>query len=311
MSMLSGAARPRRVGSGRGVRAPPPTPSIRIPALIAAAPPDRVARVPRAAGTPRPPGPPRLSEVLVLRRVDRDVDPPREERLLELLHEDAAAADLAEQPRTIPVAGCRDGDGGDLDPGPSQRRRGAFGLGEREPAAARADPSSTATRVDSALAGAPQLRRRRGECARTRSGRRAGADERAEGPPRRVRLVLPPPDRTDGARRQHRTSPSGATAASFIRTVGRWRSFATICAVTVSTTARSPSDRRPRRLTRRGRARPRGSPRRARSDAITGTTVSALPRATPPRSGDSLGMDGLPRRPISELETTASRSSTS
>jgi hypothetical protein len=71
--------------------------------------------------------------------VDGDVDPPAEERLLELLDEDATTPNLAEGPRPVAIARSRDRDERDLHPRPSQRLGRALGLGEREPTAARAD----------------------------------------------------------------------------------------------------------------------------------------------------------------------------
>ena len=64
---------------------------------------------------------------------------PLEQRLLELLDEDAALADLAERPRPVAVAGGRDRHERDLDPGPAQPLDRELGLGEREPTAAGAD----------------------------------------------------------------------------------------------------------------------------------------------------------------------------
>ena len=75
----------------------------------------------------------------VLGRVDGDVDPPLEQRLLELLDEDAAGSDLAEGPRAIAVARSGDRHERDLDPGPAQPLRGQLSLGESEPTAAGAD----------------------------------------------------------------------------------------------------------------------------------------------------------------------------
>ena len=102
----------------------------------------------------------------VLRGVNRDVDPPVEQRLLELLDEDAARADLAERTRTVAVAGGRDRDERKLDAGRSQRREGALGLGEREPTAATADAdehsSSRWSRVGSAPAASRSRRRAAG-----------------------------------------------------------------------------------------------------------------------------------------------------
>jgi hypothetical protein len=75
----------------------------------------------------------------VLRRVNGDVDPPFEQRLLDLLDEDSAGADLAERTRAVAIAGRRDRHERKLDAGRPQRREGALGLGEREPTAATAD----------------------------------------------------------------------------------------------------------------------------------------------------------------------------
>ena len=80
----------------------------------------------------------------VLRRMNRHVDPAREQRLFELLDEDPAFADLPERLRPIAVAGCGDRDERDLDalpldPRPAKRFDCAAGLGEREPTAAGTD----------------------------------------------------------------------------------------------------------------------------------------------------------------------------
>ena len=75
----------------------------------------------------------------VLGRVDGDVDASFEQRFLELLHEHATRADLAERLRAVAVAGGRDRYERDLDPGPAQRCRRTLGLGEREPTAAGTD----------------------------------------------------------------------------------------------------------------------------------------------------------------------------
>ena len=85
----------------------------------------------------------------VLRGVHGDVDPPVEQRLLELLHEDAARADLAERPRPVAVAGRRDRDERDLDAagGDASRVRGELGLREREPTAAGPDADQGHTAV--------------------------------------------------------------------------------------------------------------------------------------------------------------------
>ena len=72
----------------------------------------------RYAPTTRPVG---VGRGHVLRRVDGDVDAPGEERLLDLLDEDAARADLAERRSAVAVARGRDRDERDLD----ARRRAA------------------------------------------------------------------------------------------------------------------------------------------------------------------------------------------
>ena len=112
------AARSRATARARAA-APSAAPTRCRSASPAAAPPRRRAR--RADPPARRYAP--IDEALrvrrgqVLRGVDRDVDPPVEQRLLELLDEDAARADLAERPRAVAVAGRRDRDERELDPG--------------------------------------------------------------------------------------------------------------------------------------------------------------------------------------------------
>ncbi len=72
----------------------------------------------------------------VLRRMDGDVDPSGEQRLLDLLHEDTALADLAERARAIAVACGRDRHERELMPRAPQDGAGKLGLREREPRAA-------------------------------------------------------------------------------------------------------------------------------------------------------------------------------
>ena len=68
------------------------------------------------------------------------VDPAVQQRLLELLHEDAPLADLAERLATVAVAGRRYRYEGDLDVPLCSHQVGCeTGLGEREPTAAGAD----------------------------------------------------------------------------------------------------------------------------------------------------------------------------
>ena len=93
----------------------------------------------------------------VLRGVDGDVDPPLEQRLLELFHEDPARADLTERTGAVAVTGRRDRDERELDAGRSQRRESALGLGEREPTGATADADEH-RRVASARAARNQHR---------------------------------------------------------------------------------------------------------------------------------------------------------
>ena len=75
----------------------------------------------------------------VLGRVHCDVDAVIEQRLLELLHEDAAGADLPEGACPVAVAGGRDRNERDLDPGRPKPRGRELGLGQCEPTAAAAD----------------------------------------------------------------------------------------------------------------------------------------------------------------------------
>ena len=93
---------------------------IRIPGRSALGAAERVARIlarrVRADGEPLG-----VRRGHVLGGVDGDVDPAREQRLLELLDEDAARADLAERLRSVAVARRRDRDERDLDPGPRSR----------------------------------------------------------------------------------------------------------------------------------------------------------------------------------------------
>ena len=72
--------------------------------------------------------------------MDGDVDAAVEQRLLELLHEDAALADLPERLATIAVTGCRDRNERHLHARPPQQVGCQTGLGEGEPTAAGSDP---------------------------------------------------------------------------------------------------------------------------------------------------------------------------
>src|SRR4051812_16391282 len=72
--------------------------------------------------------------------MDGHVDAAGEQRLLELLYEDASLADLAERPRAVAVAGRRHRHQRHLCPTAPQHLRRTAGLRHGEPAAARADP---------------------------------------------------------------------------------------------------------------------------------------------------------------------------
>ena len=82
----------------------------------------------------------------VLRRVDGNVDATLEQRLLELLDEDAALADLPERPRAITVARRRDRDERDLDARPRRPERlGRELCLQSAPAGCRASRASAAS----------------------------------------------------------------------------------------------------------------------------------------------------------------------
>src|SRR5213078_1956771 len=76
----------------------------------------------------------------VLRRVDGDVDPPGQERFLDLLDEHAPRADLTERLRPVLVARGRDRHERDLDAVPAQLLRRELGLRQGEAATPAADP---------------------------------------------------------------------------------------------------------------------------------------------------------------------------
>src|SRR3954452_8978664 len=120
-----------RLPPHRGRADPHPGPPLPCPA-------ERVAGVlPAGIGADHEPVGIRGSQILG--GVDGDVDPQLEQRLLELLDEDAAGADLAERSRAVAITGRRDRDERKLDAGRPQRGERALGLGEREPTAATAD----------------------------------------------------------------------------------------------------------------------------------------------------------------------------
>jgi hypothetical protein len=89
----------------------------------------------------------RIARRHVFRRVDSDVDAVLEQGFLELLHEHAARADLAERLRAVLVARGRNGDQRDLDARSAQPRRSELGLREREPTAAAADADQHSARA--------------------------------------------------------------------------------------------------------------------------------------------------------------------
>src|SRR5205807_200454 len=90
----------------------------------------------------------------------------------------AARADLAERLRPVAVAGGRDGDERDLDPGGAQPPRGRLRLDQREPTAAGADANQHDSEIARASSG------RSSGCpwagsARTRSAPGPGAASRS------------------------------------------------------------------------------------------------------------------------------------
>src|SRR6266516_2111483 len=82
----------------------------------------------------------------ILGGVNGDVDASVEQRLLELLDEDAASPDLTERAGAIAIPRGRDGYERDLDTRPSQPGRCQLGLREREPTAAGTDADQHGTR---------------------------------------------------------------------------------------------------------------------------------------------------------------------
>ena len=141
--------------------------------------------------------PVRVSRRHVLRRMDGDVDSALEQRLLELLDEHPAAADLAERTRPVAVAGRGDRNERDLDAGPAQRIGGALGLGQREPTAARPDAKQHDTGRSGWVAGTPHAAARAAGCGQRRSGpREAGSStRRARGTASRAFASSPNPNR--------------------------------------------------------------------------------------------------------------------
>ena len=105
---------------------------MRIPGSIVVGADERVARVVALeVGTHCETG--RVGRGHVLRGVYGDVDPACEQRLLDLLHEDAALADLAERARAVAVARGRDRHERDLVTARAEHVRGELGLRQREP----------------------------------------------------------------------------------------------------------------------------------------------------------------------------------
>ena len=104
----------------------------------------------------------------VLRRVHGGVDPAVEQRLLELLDEDAALTDLAERAAPVAVAGGRDRDERDLAPRAAELVGRERRLRQREPAAARADADEHQRRR---VVEAEQVPQRLGVAAAVRAGR--------------------------------------------------------------------------------------------------------------------------------------------
>ena len=74
-----------------------------------------------------------------------DVDPSSQQRLLDLLHEHAPFADLAERTLAVAVARRGDRDEGDLDTGRAQCVRRLTRLRQRQPRAARSDANEHRT----------------------------------------------------------------------------------------------------------------------------------------------------------------------
>src|SRR5947207_8284662 len=87
------------------------------------------------------------------------VDPPCQQRLLDLLDEDTARADLAERLRPVAVARGRDRHQRDLDSRAPQQLARLLCLRQREPRAARADPDERQTETSS-RSGSRSTRRR-------------------------------------------------------------------------------------------------------------------------------------------------------
>ena len=117
----------------------------------------------------------------VLRGVNRDVDAILEQRLLELLDEDATCTDLAERSRAVAVAGGRDRHERNLHPRPAQQLCGTLGLGEGEPTSAGTDAKQHGS---GGWRRCPTHRSSdgpAGECERTRSALDRAAVDRPDG----------------------------------------------------------------------------------------------------------------------------------
>ena len=183
---------------------------IRIPGSSAARADESVARI-VALEVRADDEPCRVRRGHVLRRVDGDVDPAGEQRLLDLLHEHAALADLAERARAVAVAGGRDRHEDDLVARPPDHRAGELGLGQREPRAARADaneqrsaPLVEPEELPDRLGVRPARRRRRPPASSARSAGAGACSGSAPSPPRAA------------ARSSSESGPSFASSAARI-----------------------------------------------------------------------------------------------
>ena len=186
----------------------------------------------------------------VLGGVDGGIDPPGEERLLDLLDEDAALADLPERLRAVPVARGRHRDDGDVD------------VEVHAPRSASAASSawvsaSLLPRLPSRTIVAP--RARRGVARRPRTGRRR---------PRRQLPSCAPSAGAGASPRSGSSAPRRRAAGSARETPGALRRARAPRAGSTrpARAARRSRARRPARAARRGRRRPprRRSPRHAR-----------------------------------------------
>ena len=217
----------------------------------------------------------RVARRHVLGRVDGNVDPVVEQRLFELLHEYASRADLAERPGPITVTGGGDRYQRDLDPaGAAPSRRAQPGSAR---AYCRASRREAAQRRLGAVCDSPHASRVDG-LMRTK----AVGSERQRPPDadRAGHVCSSSPGRTGGARRQHRPRRPTSRQPLSSRTVGRWRSLLTICAVIASTARRSLSGSLPSRPSARA-----SSAARISSACARATRSPARRRAMPATRG--------------------------